>query len=382
MAPEIGLENKQGKLRLRLPRVIADGSLRYIYTGLPDTPDNRKKAQVVAWTIEEDISTGQLDLTLERYKQEFKPKIIVSKQESDLLELWVKFAEYKRPQLAETTYEKDYTRKLPNHIRQLPTRKITEAIVIRDYLLGNLSANTAKRILVHLSACCKWAKDSGLIVNNPFAGMASTIRQPKAAATIDPFTTAERDAILEAFRQHKPHYFPFVSFLFLTGCRTGEAIALQWKHVSLDCSEITFAESYDGQLKIRKTTKTGASRKFPCNQKLRELLLSVRPVNPSPDSLVFCSPNGLPIDNGKFTNQAWRGCRSGQKVYKGLVTTLVDEGKVSRYRCPYNTRHTFITCCLEAGVPIVTVAHWVGNSPEVILRHYAGCLNTVDVPVF
>lgn len=382
MAPEIGLENKQGKLRLRLPRVIADGSLRYIYTGLSDTPDNRKKAQVVAWTIEEDIRTGQLDPTLDRYRQEFKPKTTISKHESSLLELWVRFAEYKRPQLAATTYEKDYIRKIPNHIKQLPAKKLTDAIAIRDYLLVNHSANTAKRVLTHLSACCKWAKDSGLIANNPFAGMAGNIRQPKTEADIDPFTIAERDAILEAFRQHKPQYFPFVYFLFLTGCRTGEAIGLQWHHVNADCSQITFCESFDSQLKIRKTTKTGVSRKFPCNQQLRELLLSVRPVNLSQNSLVFTSSNGLPLHNTKFTNQVWRGCVSGKKVYKGLVTTLVDEGKVSRYRCPYNTRHTFITHCLDEGVPITQVARWVGNSPEVILKHYAGCLSNLEVPLF
>ncbi|GBE90849.1 Arm DNA-binding domain-containing protein [Nostoc cycadae] len=362
MAPEIGLENKQGKLRLRLPRVIADGSLRYIYTGLPDTPENRKKAQVIAWQIEEDIRTGQLDPTLESYKQEFKPKTTVNKREPDLLELWVRFAEYKRPQLAVTTYEKDYIRKIPNHIKQLPAKKLTDAIAIRDYLLVNHSANTAKRVLIHLSACCKWAKDSGLIVHNPFTSMASTIRQPKTEVDIDPFTTAERDAILEAFRQHKPHYFPFVHFLFLTGCRTGEAIGLRWQHVNVDCSQITFCESFDSQLKIRKTTKTGTTRKFPCNQKLRELLLSVRPINSSPDSLVFYSPNGLPIDNGKFTNQVWRGCRSGQKVYKGLVTTLVDEGKVSRYRCPYNTssppRQFCWVKCLDINAAFFYVHPW------------------------
>jgi len=142
------------------------------------------------------------------------------------------------------------------------------------------------------------------------------------------FTAAERDTIIQAFADKRPHYLFFVQFLFLTGCRTGEAIGLRWQHVSLDCTQITFCESYDSQLDIRKTTKTGKPRKFPCNQKLSSLLLSIRPANTSPDSLVFTSPNGKPIDNGKFTNQVWRGCRSGQKVYRGILATLVDEGKV------------------------------------------------------
>ncbi|BCL34593.1 hypothetical protein NSMS1_10400 [Nostoc sp. MS1] len=377
---EIGIENKQGKLRLRLPRLIVDGSLRYIYTGLADTPENRKKAQIVAWQLEEDIRTGQLDPTLESYKQQFRPKITVVKK-VDLLELWASYCEYKRPQLAPTTYQRDYIRKYAHHIRQLPTKDPRDAVAIRDYLLQTLSADTAKRVLTHLAACCNWAVDSGLLEKNPFVGMAGKIRQPTINTTIDPFTTAERDAIIQAFADKRPHYTAFVQFLFLTGCRTGEAIALQWKHISLDCSQITFCESYDSRLNIRKSTKTGKSRKFPCNQVLRELLISIRPASPSPDSLVFPSPNGLPIDNGKFTNQVWRGCRSGRKVYKGILATLVDEGKVQRYRCPYNTRHTFISHCVEAGVPIPQIARWVGNSPEILMRHYAGVVSSLEVPV-
>lgn len=401
MSLVIAIENKNGKLRLRLPRAIAAGCSRYIYTGLEDTDDNRKKAQVVAWAIEEDISRGTLDTTLARYKQEFRPKQTLVKQVS-LLSLWLKYAEYKRPQLAQTTYEKDYLRKLPNHIRQLSTQDIREAVAIRNHLLQTLSANAAKRVLMHLSACCRWAEDSGIITRNPFAQMSASIRQPTQTKNIDPFTCAERDAIIKAFADKRPHYVAFVKFLFFTGCRTGEAIALQWKHISPDFSFITFAESYDSQLGIRKPTKTGKSRRFPCNQQLQQLLSELKQANApmqlstdgalltraakeqhvSPEALVFTSPKGLPIDNGKFTNQVWKGCRSGSKTYAGIVSELVKSGHVSRYRCLYNTRHTFITMALDAQVPVARVAAWVGNSPEIIMRHYAGCLSADVVPHF
>jgi integrase len=385
LATEVGIENKQGKLRLRLPRAIAEGSSRYISTGLDTTPENHKKAQIVAWTIEEDVRNNQLDPSLERYRRSFvtQQKTIVQKEpEIDLLSLWYKYAEYKKSQLAPTTYIKDYVRKFPNHIKGLPTRQLKDAVVIRDHLLQTFTANTAKKVLTYFSACCKWGVKSKLITSNPFKDMASDIRKPKSQHKIDPFTIEERDAILAAFRENRPHYLPFIQFLFLTGCRTGEGVALQWQHISIDCSYIMFSESYDGQLNIRKTTKTGLIRKFPCNSVLRQLLISIRPINPNPESLVFPSPTGQPIDNTKFTNQVWKGCRSGRKVYKGIVTELVKMGKVSRYRCLYNTRHSFISHCLEAGIPVTTIAKWVGNSPEIIMRHYAGCLNDIEVPVF
>lgn len=42
---------------------------------------------------------------------------------------------------------------------------------------------------------------------------------------------------------------------------------------------------------------------------------------------------------------------------------------------PYDLRHTCITNWLNAGVPVAEVARRAGNSPEVIHRRYAGCID-------
>lgn len=376
----IGIEERNGRLRLRLPRVIAEGSARYISTGL--TPEDFRKAQAVAWQIEEDIKTGQLDTSLERYKSAFQQKQkVVKRSPENLASLWSKYSDYMRPQIAETTYQKDYVRKYKNHIDQLPTRDISQVSVIRDWLLSQHSADTTKRVLTYLSACCNWAVASGLIETNPFLGVAGSIKRPKATSQIDPFTISERQAILEAFQENKNHYHSFVSFLFATGCRTGEAIALTWGNISPSLDWVIFSESYDSQLDIRKTTKTGKARRFPVNRSLRVLLEAIRPDRPKTDLLVFPSPTGLYIHNGKFTNQVWRGCRVGSKTYRGIVTDLVARGLVERYRPPYNTRHTFITLALANGLTVSQVASLVGNSPEVVLKHYAGA-TVSEVPEF
>jgi integrase len=286
-----------------------------------------------------------------------------------------------KPQLASTTYIKDYARKYKNHIKALPTKDLTQAIAIRDHLLTQLSPNAAKRVITYISACCKWAVGSGLIKDNPFAGMSEEIKLPKHDSdAIDPFSREEMNTIIKAFEDTRPHYAPFVKFLFWTGCRTGEAIALQWKHINSDCTQITFCESYDSALGIRKGTKTGKSRKFPCNSQVRQLLLSIRPVNPSPDDSVFTSPTGGTMNNTRFSNQVWKGGRVGKKHYKGVIQQLMAEGKIDRYRCPYNTRHTFITLMLAEGLTVSTVAKLVGNSPEIILKHYAGNTVPLELP--
>ena len=51
---------------------------------------------------------------------------------------------------------------------------------IRDWLVANKTANSAKRIITQLAACCQWAQKSQMISHNPFFGMASEIKIPKS----------------------------------------------------------------------------------------------------------------------------------------------------------------------------------------------------------
>jgi hypothetical protein len=123
----VAIEEKQGKWRIRLPRTVAKDSARYISTRLDATTENFKQAQLAAWTIEEELRTGQFDPTLEKYKP--KPVLTLvhplgkpAKKSLDLGELWDRYCEFMKPQLATTTYQKDYIRKYANHIKTLPTR--------------------------------------------------------------------------------------------------------------------------------------------------------------------------------------------------------------------------------------------------------------------
>ncbi len=87
--------------------------------------------------------------------------------------------------------------------------------------------------------------------------MASKIKVAESEEDkIDPFNQAEIAAIVQGFEADKyfNHYTPFVKFLFMTGCRTSEAVGLQWKHVSGDLTTIHFEEAVvDGHRKGPKT---------------------------------------------------------------------------------------------------------------------------------
>jgi integrase len=382
----VSLESCQGRLRLRF-RV--NGQRYALALGLPDTAENRKSGEVKARQIELDILSDSFDPTLAKYKPHTYLTLIKPTEQLQkaltLVELWDKYTEYRKPQLAAKTLAWYTT--FTNHIAKFPTQSLDEAVAIRDYILANLPADMGKRLLVRINACCKWALQSGLIFKNPFESMAQSIKvEPKDEADIDPFTAEERDAIIEAFESHREYkkYASFVKFLFHTGCRPSEAIGLRWKHISPNLSVITFSEAIvlvSGQKVQKASTKTNKPRKFPVNQKLKALLESVKPEQVNPEDLVFPLPNGKPIDWNHFS-RAWKGGNNGHKKYLGIVTQLVDRGKIDHYRNPYQTRHTFVTLALQNGLTIPDVARLIGNSPQICLKHYASSRRNLQVPEF
>jgi integrase len=381
----VGIETFQGRLRLRLPRQLYGGQQKYLTLSLDDSPENQQLAKTKVKQIEADIADDLFDPTLVKYRSQTHIRLVQPEEETQkaltLLELWDKYTQYRKPQIAPTTFLHSYQKRYLNAIQQLPTQDLSNAIDICDYLLKTKTPSTAKQLLIQFSACCEWGVKVSLVTDNPFKGMAEKIRIVKdETEIIDPFSHAERDAIISAFLDHPRHcyYAPYIKFLFMTGCRTSEAIGLQWKHINHNCTQIIFSEAISKG--IRKDTKTHKSRKFPCNAKLQYLLLGIRPKNYNSDELVFPNRKNQPINAATFLHNVWSGEESKGKV--GIVTQLVKEGKIERYRPQYNTRHTFVSMALEAGVSVVQVAKWVGNSPEIIMKHYAGTIKHVQVPEF
>lgn len=225
---------------------------------------------------------------------------------------------------------------------------------------------------MHLSAACKWAKKSGLLDTNPFEGMASEVKRKKTGSEeeeIQPFSRQERDRIIGAFKSNRyyRHYAPLVEFLFFSGARPSEALALQWKHVNQ--AAITFKQAliYNGKgLVLKDGLKTQQSRKFPINAQLAVLIDSIRSEVCDPEALVFPSPEGKFIDWHNFTNRAW----------KSILDSLPD----IESRNPYQTRHTFCSYCRENNIPSIQIGKWVGNSAAMIDRVYAKAVDNVTVP--
>lgn len=293
-----------------------------------------------------------------------------------VLQLWMKYCDFQATQLEESTIIRDYN-KITKRLVAMPD--LNSPVEIRDYLLSHYSQETSRRTLQRLSACFDWAVRSGYIKANPFAPLLQDIRKPHKRAWIDTraFTAEERDAIIDAIANNtfcrylpKPHsyYTDYIRFLFWTGCRLEEAAPLLWTDISPDLRTITFSKAIPADVRVLKDTKTHQTRQFPVNDRLYRLLYSL----PRHSAYVLPSPTGTWIDSHNVLRRTW------QPVVRGLVAVRT----VSEYLPLKHTRHTFITLALDAGMSSKDVAQLVGNTPEVIDKHYAAPKKHLTVPEF
>lgn len=209
------------------------------------------------------------------------------------------------------------------------------------------------------------------------------------------FSKAERDIIIKAFYCSKKisvnQFAPLIEFYFLTGCRTSEALALTWNDVDFERNLIRFSKSLGSNTGKIKETKTGETRLFYFgeNSRLKELLLKLK--GNSIGDLMFSNKKNKHRTAGGVA-QVWRDYTltkfladgtEKKYYYPGVVTQLVEQGAISGYLSPYHTRHTYITLTAHANAhnndALLHIATACGNSVDVILRHYLGRSESVEL---
>lgn len=387
----VGVQVVKGRIRLSLPREISRVAYgieqKFITPGLEATDLNLKLMNAKAEQISIDIATGNFDVSWEKYHlgvvaaNNLIPIDGGKKLEMGLLELWEKYLEYKRPSLRDTTFLRTFKRTYSNAIKQAIEQTNGNADEIRNWLTKNRCKIHVVHILSNLEKAYQYGIQHEYVTKNPYVGMAKEIEiKPKQKASEDDeysefaniraFSIDEMNAIIDYFENTHTvnHWANYVKFLFWTGCRPGEIAALRWRHISSDCKEIRFGKSYDFALKITSDTKTGiTTARFPCSQKLTNMLLDMKSKGINPDDPVFTTKQKKRIHRSHFFS-VWAGDEKHRN--KGVINELIKQGKVRQYLPPYNARHTFITILVNAGYDPFVVASWVRNSPEVIWKHY------------
>lgn len=362
----VKVENDDGRLRLRWNY---EGKRYAMAVGLPDTAVNRTFAKQKASQIELDIISGNFDNTLKKYK----PKRTSHKHLEQITAGEV-FEKFMADQEKEKGLQVGSLCRYTGALRQLQRffdHKPVEYIGVADtgdfaaHFKKHCSDRTTKDYLILIRACWDWGRLKHLIEfnANPWDGVLERVKvAPKQR--VKPFTAAEVKAIESAFQSDRyyAHYADFVTFLFGTGCRFGEAAGLQWQHIADDLKTVWFGESVSRG--VRKTTKTGKARTIILTPKISQLLAARKPQLFQPQDLVFPAPKGGPINDHTFRRRAWKGV---------LNKTGIE------FRKPYATRHTVISHALANGANYLEVAETTGHDPQILHKHYASVIDKKSV---
>ena len=151
-------------------------------------------------------------------------------------------------------------------------------------------------------------------------------------------------------------YKLFFSFLFWTGCRRGEAIALQKSDIEDDW--ITIKYSQRSALEGIKPTKTKNTRKIQMDSKL---LSSLQPLLDAPGNYLFGGEH--PLSPTEITRQ----------FNKGIAISGVNKIRI------HDLRHSHATFLINSGVNIVAVSKRLGHiNIEQTLKTYTHLLDQTN----
>ena len=355
----VSVENYKGRIRLRW-RYQAK---RYSLSLTVYSKQNLFQARILALEIEQDILTNMFDFTLIKYGGKDANSNKKSKSIVAYFEDWVSF--YKQMDCEiHTNYNS--TR---NMLRKWG--KISQENIVKKFNAETFCSKTYNRRLTILKNYINWLIEQNVWTFNPLLSVNNKKNKIIKHSNRTPFTEEEIHKILSAFKLNTAcsshsnfkhsYYYPFIYFIFKTGCRPSEAVGLRASSIDFKNEIITIKEVLARTIKhtsslhrVRKETKNGKIRSLPLTQDLIDVLKPLIDKKLA-DDLVFLSPKGKAIDDKNF--QA--------RIFRQVLNKLAIPPRVL-YAC----RHTFGSRCIDIGLSPVMTAFLMGNSPEVALKNY------------
>ncbi|QGW77784.1 tyrosine-type recombinase/integrase [Pseudomonas alkylphenolica] len=363
-----GVEIFRNSLRIRF---TWDGVRRCETLPYPATQKGIKAASQLRDQVVSFNKLGLLDQ--DKYAELFPGSLTVAGSKptfGEYAQLWLDSRE-----ITPGTYQ-NYKSALNNywmvHFALVRVDLITTTMVRKIVSLIEWSSPGVKRnALVKLSTILRSAATDGLISRNP----AESLQLPKRTKKeIDPFTLEEANEIITRLYDH-PHwpsqiYAAFFEFVFFTGVRLSEGLALRWDAVDLE-KKIAHIRRTVALGEVVERTKTGKDRFVLLNERALRALEFAKDyaerrrkgkgrVTESP----FIFP---PSKNAEFVQQTSDLHHQWRPVLKELGI---------RYRPPYNCRHTYATICLMSGLNPAFISQQLGHSVQMLLSTYARWINS------
>lgn len=226
------------------------------------------------------------------------------------------------------------------------------------------SAQTVNNYLITLRGIMAFEYHGQKAWKNPMLG----IKNFKKVRTLpDPFTPDERDLILESIKsKHDDRIHAYFLFAFYTGMRPEEMIALQWCDIDWRMEKVRVSRVKTFHGAERKGSKTHKERDVDLVDQSIEALRLIKPYTSMKNEYIFENPNtGKPwADEQQQRNNYWKPALKRLGI---------------RYRRPYNTRHTYATVALMAGVKPAYIAQQLGHANSKMVHEvYARWIEEAD----
>ena len=248
--------------------------------------------------------------------------------------------------------------------RQLASIRPSEVKREIAKLAKRVSGKTVNNNLIPLRGVFETAVDDGLIDRSPLERIRNLSHQ---APMPDPFDRDEMERILSYMRDHfDDQVWNWYEFAFGTGMRPSEQIVVQWSDI--DWKRRTIRVQRARVRHVLKSTKTRSARDVDLTSRMLAVLQrqKIHSFMRGADAPVFINP---------VTNTPWPDVQDQRKLY--FHPSLRALG--IRSRDAYQTRHTYATTALMAGVNPAYISRQLGHrSAAMLFKHYSKWIDGAD----
>lgn len=340
------------------------------YTGLFDTPANRRDVQKLVKRLDAALLLGTFD-----YAEFFpdSPRAMEGQPEAEEvakeIDDRIRFTDFAEQWFIEKrvewrhSYQSTIRISLDNYLiptfGEMPVEDITKAKILEFRVslakipgqggAPSLSPSRINHIMTPLRMILTEAADR-YEFHNPWQNI-RPLKEPRTQ--VEPFSLDEVQKILRWVRDD---YRAYYIVRFFTGLRSSEVDGLKWQYVDFERRQILVREALvQGRMVPTKTD--GSMRDIDMNSLVFEALKKRRREMSDFSDYVFCSRSGHPLANRNVTRRVWY--------------PLLQELELKPRR-PYQTRHTAATLWLASGESPEWIARQMGHTTtEMLFRVYS-----------